>query len=120
MRKLITAIGCALLATAGSAIAAAPVAAQYPAKPIRVIAAFPPGGGVDIVARAVSERLSTRLGQSLVVDNRPGAGTTIGTEIAVKSPPDGYTLLVGPIGAALIAQIYYRKGYDMRRDLAAI
>src|SRR5476649_2203715 len=116
MRNLPTAIGLALLATAGSVSAAAPADAQYPTKPIRVIAAFPPGGGVDIVARAVAERLSARLGQSLVVDNRPGAGTTIGTEIAVKSAPDGYTLLVGPIGAALIAQIYYRKDYDMRRD----
>ena len=120
MRNLITAISFALLATTNSANAAAPAAEQYPTKPIRVIAAFPPGGGVDIVARAVSERLSIRLGQSLVVDNRPGAGTTIGTEIAVKSPADGYTLLVGPIGAALIAQIYYRKSYDMRRDLAPI
>ena len=120
MRKVTATIGCALLATAGSVIAAAPADAQYPTKPIRVIAAFPPGGGVDIVARAVSERLSARLGQSLVVDNRPGAGTTIGTELAVKSAPDGYTLLVGPVGAALIAQIYYRKSYDMRRDLAAI
>ena len=119
MYKLAAAIGSALLTTAGSVIAAATPDA-YPTKPIRVIAAFPPGGGVDIVARAMSERLSTRLGQSLVVDNRPGAGTTIGTELAVKSPPDGYTLLIGPIGAALIAQIYYRKGYDMRRDLAPI
>ena len=119
MYKLAAAIGSALLATAGSVIAAA-TSDAYPTKPIRVIAAFPPGGGVDIVARAMSERLSTRLGQSLVVDNRPGAGTTIGTELAVKSPPDGYTLLIGPIGAALIAQIYYRKGYDMRRDLAPI
>jgi tripartite-type tricarboxylate transporter receptor subunit TctC len=119
MYKLAAAIGSALLTTAGSVIAAAAPDA-YPTKPIRVIAAFPPGGGVDIVARAMSERLSTRLGQSLVVDNRPGAGTTIGTELAVKSPPDGYTLLIGPIGAALIAQIYYRKGYDMRRDLAPI
>ena len=110
----------AFFVVAGSVIAAAPAAAQYPTKPIRVIAAFPPGGGVDIVARAVGERLSARLGQSLVVDNRPGAGTTIGTELAVKSPPDGYTLLVGPIGAALIAQIYYRKSFDMRRDLAFI
>jgi len=119
MYKLAAAIGSALLTTAGSVIAAS-TSDAYPTKPIRVIAAFPPGGGVDIVARAMSERLSTRLGQSLVVDNRPGAGTTIGTELAVKSPPDGYTLLIGPIGAALIAQIYYRKGYDMRRDLAPI
>ncbi len=120
MRELTTAIGVALLAMSGSVMAASPADAQYPTKPIRVIAAFPPGGGVDIVARAVSERLSARLGQSLVVDNRPGAGTTIGTELATKSAPDGYTLLIGPIGAALIAQIYYRKTYDMRRDLAFI
>ncbi len=120
MRKLPTVISFALLTTAGSVIAAAPAAPQYPTKPIRVIAAFPAGGGVDIVARALSERLSARLGQSVVVDNRPGAGTTIGTELAVKSAPDGYTLLVGPIGSALIAQIYYRKDFDMRRDLVFI
>jgi len=120
MRIFTAAIGIALLAIAGRVIAATPASTQYPTKPIRVIAAFPPGGGVDIVARAMSERLSTRLGQSLVVDNRPGAGTTIGTELAIKSPPDGYTLLIGPIGAALIAQIYYRKDYDVRRDLAPI
>jgi tripartite-type tricarboxylate transporter receptor subunit TctC len=120
MRKLSTAIGFALLTTAGGVIAAAPAAAQYPSKPIRVIAAFPPGGGVDIVARAVGDKLSARLGQALVVDNRPGAGTTIGTELAAKSAPDGYTLLIGPVGAALIAQIYYRKAYDIRRDFAFI
>ncbi len=110
----------AFFVLAGSVIASGPAAAQYPSKPIRVIAAFPPGGGVDIVARAVSEKLSARLGQALVVDNRPGAGTTIGTELAAKSAPDGYTLLVGPVGAALIAQIYYRKEYDIRRDFAFI
>ena len=124
MRILAAAISFALPGMAGNVMAAAPAAAQatgqYPTKPIRVIAAFPPGGGVDIVARAMSERLSARLGQSLVVDNRPGAGTTIGTELAIKSPPDGYTLLIGPIGAALIAQIYYRKDFDMRRDLAPV
>jgi len=111
----------AFLVLAGSVITAGPAAAQYPNKPIRVIAPFPPGGGVDIVARALSEKLSARLGQALVVDNRPGAGTTIGTELAAKSAPDGYTLLVGPVGAALIAQIYYRKQeYDIRRDFAFI
>src|SRR4051794_27023468 len=99
MYKHTIAICCALLAAADAVNAAEPSATQYPTKPVRVIAAFPPGGGVDIVARAVSERLSTRLGQTFVVDNRPGAGTTIGTELEVKSPPDGYTLLIGPIGA---------------------
>ena len=120
MRMQTAALGCALLTTAGSLMAAASAAAQYPSKPIRVIAAFPPGGGVDIVARAVGDKLGARLGQALVVDNRPGAGTTIGTELAAKSPPDGYTLLIGPVGAALIAQIYYRKEYDIRRDFAFI
>ena len=103
------------------ALIAPPAAAQYPARPMRFIVPFPPGGGVDIVARTVAEKLSPRLGQPIVIDNRPGAGTTIGTEIAAKSTPDGYTLLVGPIGGAAIAQSYYRKlGYDIRRDLAAV
>jgi tripartite-type tricarboxylate transporter receptor subunit TctC len=96
-------------------------AAQYPARPIRFVVPFPPAGGVDIVARTVGEKLSPRLGQPIVIENRPGGGTTIGTEIAAKSTPDGYTLLVGPIGGAAIAQAYYRKlNYDLRRDFAAI
>ena len=117
MRPSTDVIALALLAVTNIAIAAT---AQYPLRPVRVIAPFPPGGGVDIVARAISEKLTGRLGQSFVVDNRPGAGTTIGTELATKATPDGHTLLVGPIGAALIAQIYYKKSFDMRRDLAAI
>lgn len=108
-------------ATAILALVAVPAAAQYPIKPIRFITSFPPGGGVDIVARTLGERLSARLGQTIVVDNRPGAGATIGTELAAKSAPDGYTLLVGPIGGPAIAQSYYRKlGYDIRRDFAPI
>jgi tripartite-type tricarboxylate transporter receptor subunit TctC len=96
-------------------------AQSYPTRPIRVIVPYPPGGGVDIVARTLGEKLSARLGQSLVVDNRPGAGTTIGTGLATKSAPDGYTLLIGPIGALAIAQSYNRNvGYDIRRDLAGI
>ena len=96
-------------------------AAQYPARPIRFVVPFPPAGGVDIVARTIGEKLSPRLGQPIVTENRPGGGTTIGTELAAKSTPDGYTLLVGPIGGAAIAQAYYRKlGYDLRRDFAPI
>ena len=110
----------AFFIAAGGLIAAGPAGAQYPSKPVRVIAAFPPGGGVDIVARTIGDKLGARLGQTIVVDNRPGAGTTIGTELAAKSAPDGYTLLIGPIGAAVIAQLYHRKGYDMRRDFAAV
>jgi tripartite-type tricarboxylate transporter receptor subunit TctC len=90
-------------------LVALPAAAQYPTKPIRLIIPFPPGGGVDIVARTVGEKLSARLGQSIVVDNRPGAGTTIGTELAAKSAPDGYTLFVGPVIGLAIMQSYYRN-----------
>lgn len=100
------------------AFAALPVPAQqYPARPIRLIAPFPAGGGVDIVARTVGEKLGVRLGQTIVVDNRPGAGATLGTSLAAKATPDGYTLLVGPVIGLAIAQAYYRKlDYDLRRD----
>ncbi|MGH8621461.1 MAG: Bug family tripartite tricarboxylate transporter substrate binding protein, partial [Burkholderiales bacterium] len=95
-------------ATGILALAALPaVAQQYPARPVRFIAPFPPGGGVDIVARTVGEKLGARLGQTVVVDNRPGAGATLGTSLAAKSTPDGYTLLVAPVIGLAIAHGYY-------------
>ena len=102
--------------------AALPAAAQsYPARTIRFIVPFPPGGGVDIVARAVGEKLAPRLGQPIVIDNKPGAGTTIGTDAAAKSAPDGYTLLVGPVGGQAIVHSMFRKlSFDIRRDLAPV
>jgi tripartite-type tricarboxylate transporter receptor subunit TctC len=104
------------------ALAAPPATAQqYPTRPIRVIVPFPPGGGVDIVARTAGEKLGPRLGQTIVVDNRPGAGTTLGTALAAKSTPDGYTLLVAPVIGLAIVHAYYRKlDYDLRRDFAPI
>ena len=113
----------ALLAVLGThQVAAQPAAAQeYPVRPIRLIAPFPPGGGVDIVARAVGEKLSAGLGQPIVVDNRPGAGATLGTGIAAKSSPDGYTLLVAPVIGLAIAHAYYPKlSYDLSRDFAPV
>ena len=105
-----------LLAFASTAFAQA-----YPAKPIRIIVPFPPGGGVDIVTRTIAERLSPRVGQPIVIDNRPGAGTTIGVDAAVKSAPDGYTLLSGPIGNMAIIQYMLPKvTFDARRDLAPV
>jgi tripartite-type tricarboxylate transporter receptor subunit TctC len=103
------------------ALAALPAAAQYPTKPIRFIAPFPPGGGVDVVARTVGEKLGARLRQTIVVDNRPGAGATLGTSLAAKSTPDGYTLLVAPVIGLAIVHAYYRKlDYDLRRDFAPV
>ena len=105
-----------LLAAAGQAAAQA-----YPARPVRIVVPFPPGGGVDLVARAVGERLAPRLGQPVVIDNKPGAGTTIGTEAAAKSAPDGHTLLVGPIGGqAIVGLMHARLGFDFARDFAAV
>jgi tripartite-type tricarboxylate transporter receptor subunit TctC len=69
-------------------------AETYPARPVRIIVGFPPGGGVDIHARLIGQSLSDRLGQPFVIENRPGAGGNIGTEAVVRAPPDGYTLLL--------------------------
>ncbi|HSE00442.1 MAG TPA: tripartite tricarboxylate transporter substrate binding protein [Burkholderiales bacterium] len=104
------------------AVAALSAAAQqYPTRPVRFIAPFPPGGGVDVVARTVGEKLGPRLGQTIVVDNRPGAGATLGTSLAAKATPDGYTLLVAPVIGLAIAHGYYRKlDYDLRRDFAPV
>jgi tripartite-type tricarboxylate transporter receptor subunit TctC len=96
------------------------VLAQYPAKPIRIIVPFPPGGGQDLVARGLGEKLSPRLGQPLVIENKPGAGTTIGTDAAAKSPPDGYTLLVSGIGAqAIVHTMFPKRSFDIR-DFAPV
>jgi tripartite-type tricarboxylate transporter receptor subunit TctC len=82
-----------------------------------VVVPFPPGGGVDIVARAMSEKLSPRLGQPIVIENKPGAGTQIGTDAVAKSAPDGYTLLVGPVGSQAIVQLMHgKRNFDFRRD----
>ncbi len=109
------------LAAAGMFALAAPATAQYPNKPIRFIVPFPPGGGVDIVGRTTGEKLGPRLGQTIVVDNRPGAGATLGTALAAKSTPDGYTFLVAPVIGLATAHAYYRKlDYDLRRDFEPV
>jgi tripartite-type tricarboxylate transporter receptor subunit TctC len=99
----------------------AAAAQQYPSKPVRFLAGYPPGGGVDNVARALGEKLSQRLGQQIVVENRPGAGGAIANDAVAKSAPDGYTLLIGPIGTNAILQYSLpKRTYDFGRDLAAV
>ena len=100
---------------------AAPVSAQpYPSHPVRVVVPFAPGGAVDLVARAIAQRLTDGLSQTFVVDNRGGAGGTIGTDIVAKARPDGYTLLVGSMGIAVNAVLYPKLPYDTVKDLAAV
>ncbi len=95
--------------------------AAYPDKPIRLIVAFPPGGSTDIVARLVGQKLSERLGQQVVVDNRGGAGGTIGTEIAARASADGYTLTMGTTSTHVIAPAAYPNvKYDPVKDFTPI
>jgi tripartite-type tricarboxylate transporter receptor subunit TctC len=103
-------------------LAAAPPAhaQKYPERPIRMVVPFAPGGGTDIIGRIVGQGLSEALGQPVVIDNRGGAGSTLGTEIAAKSPADGYTLLFGNISLAFNATLYTRLRYDTLRDLAPV
>jgi tripartite-type tricarboxylate transporter receptor subunit TctC len=99
----------------------AAIAQQYPAKPVRLIVPFAPSGPTDIMSRAISERITPRLGQQLVVDNRPGAGGGIGSELAARSAPDGYTMLLGHIGThAINVSLYPKLGYDPVKDFAPI
>ena len=106
------------LATLGSSSA---FAQAYPAKPIRLIVTFPPGGSTDIVARIVALKLGDRLGQQVVVENRGGAGGTIGTEVVAKATPDGYTLGVASTSTHAVApSVYTKLGYDPVKDFAPI
>jgi tripartite-type tricarboxylate transporter receptor subunit TctC len=107
----------ALLMVAAPAAAAA---ADYPSRPLRLLVPFPPGGGVDLLARMLGNRLAEALGQQVVVDNRAGGGGVIATEIAAAAPADGYTLLLGFIGPLAISPAISKLPYDPMRDFAAL
>jgi tripartite-type tricarboxylate transporter receptor subunit TctC len=97
------------------------LAQAYPSKPVRVIVPYPPGGGNDTLGRLFAAKLQERMGQPFVVENRPGAGTMIGTEAAAKAAPDGYTILLSSIAThALSPNLYSRVPYDPVRDFAPI
>src|SRR5947208_1482043 len=95
----------------GLAIAGA-AAQTYPAKPIKMIVPYTPGSPVDVLARVVTQHVSARLGQTIVTDNRPGAGTTIGTKAAATAEPDGYTILIGATSFIIAATLYPHLDYD--------
>src|SRR5688572_9714490 len=96
-------------------------AQQYPAKPIRMLVGFPPGGGTDIVGRIVAQKLSENLGQAILVENRGGATGMIAAELAAKAPPDGYNIMMAHVAAmSILPHLYQKMAYDTMRDFAPI
>src|SRR5688572_6650093 len=97
------------------------LAQEFPTKPVRLIVPFPAGGASDVLGRILAQKLTDRLGQQVVVDNRAGAGGSIGAEAAVRSAPDGYTLLLGSTSEiAINPWLYGKLGYDTRKDLTPV
>src|SRR6185295_4461637 len=114
LRMLFAFIACGLIA--GSAFAQA-----YPSKPVRMIVGFPPGGGTDVVARVICQKLTEWWGQAVTVENRAGATGTIGADVVAKSAPDGYTLIMGHVNSTGIApNLFPRLPYDPIKDFAAV
>lgn len=113
LRKWMLAVACAVYA--GGALSQA-----YPAKPVRMIVGFPPGGGTDVVARVIAQKLTEWWGQAVTVENRAGATGTIGADAVAKSAPDGYTLLMGHVNSHGIAPNLFKLPYDPVKDFAAV
>ncbi len=113
-------LAAAAIAVAVSGPAAGAQSMHYPTKPIRLVNPFAPGGPVDIVGRAVGAELNKAWGQPVIVDNRPGAGTTIGAGLVARAAPDGYTLLVTSVSTAVSVSIYRNLPFDLARDLVPV
>jgi tripartite-type tricarboxylate transporter receptor subunit TctC len=116
-RRLVVVAGAAAALPAALRIASAQT---YPARPVRLIVGFPAGGAADITARLIGQWLSESLGQQFVVENRPGAGTNIGTEAVVRAAPDGYTLLLVSVANTVNATLYEKLNFNFSRDVAPV
>ena len=116
----LTAGAAALPAVSRLAWTQAYAAEAYPTRPVRIVVPLAPAGTVDIIARMMGQWLSERLGQQFVIENRTGAGTTLGTEVVVRASPDGYTLLMIDVSAAFNAALYDKLNFDFIRDIAPI
>ncbi len=114
-RHLVQAIALAAALASGSAIAQ-----TWPSKPISLIVPFPAGGTTDVLARALAEKLTISLGQTVIVESKPGAGATLGADYVAKARPDGYTLLVGAVHHTIASSVYKKLPYDFQKDLAPI
>ena len=111
----------AAIVAASFAIAASAMAQSYPTRPIKLVVPFPPAGSTDISARAVAGKLGERLGHPVVIENKPGAGGNIGSDVVAKAPADGYTLVVGTVGTHAINQSLYSKmPYDNMKDFVPV
>ena len=115
-----TLLRAAALAAAFLAGIACTSAADYPARPITLVVPYAAGGGNDVIARIVAERMSANLGQPIVIENRGGAGGTIATRQVAKAEPDGYSLLIATSSLAINPSLYPNIGYDPRKDFAPV
>jgi len=113
-------VGRALLAAAVLLFASMAAAQGWPAKPITLVVPFPPGGGTDAFARPLAAQLGKQLGRQVIIDNRGGAGGTVGASVAAKAPPDGYTFLIGAVHHAIAPSFYPKLDYDIERDLVPL
>src|SRR6476661_9106423 len=121
MRRLVRAMPALLAAGFMAAALAQAPAIDYPRQPIRMVVTFPPGGSADAVVRMLVPRLNDRLGQSVIVDNRPGAGGNIGLSLVAKAAPDGYTVGVGAAGAlSANSSLYERMPFDVAKDFKPV
>ncbi len=114
-RQLIQGIALAAVMASGAAMAQ-----PWPDKPISLVVPFPPGGTTDVLARALAEKLTLSLGQTVIVESKPGAGATLGADYVAKSRPDGYTLLVGAVHHTIATSVYKKLPYDFQKDLVPI
>ena len=115
MRHLVTPLACVILAGGANSAVAQP----YPSKPVRIIAPFAPGGGIDFIARVAAQKMTETLGQQVIVDNRPGAGGTVGTEIGVRVPPDGYTFVMVATTYSISPSLY-KIAFDPLHDITPV
>ena len=114
-RQALQALALAMAMASGSAFAQA-----WPSKPISLVVPFPAGGTTDVLARALAEKLTLSLGQTVIVESKPGAGATLGADHVAKAKPDGYTLLVGAVHHTIASSVYKKLPYDFQKDLAPI
>jgi len=111
--SMVCALGAGLCATAATA-------ADWPVRPVSIVVPFPAGGTTDMLARSLAEQLSQRIGQTVIVENKPGAGATIGADYVAKAKPDGYTLLMGAVHHTIATSVYPSLSYDFQKDLTPV